>query len=138
MNALRIALFALALFVSGSVLARPPVPMTEVVEQAIATTSGNALPIEQIQQAIRTAAEGRKWVVSQQPDGVMVASLSWNANKHTIVVSIASTAERYTITYKDSINMRYGMEDGKPVIHPHYNKFVGELRDAIRVEFLKY
>ncbi len=137
MNALKVALFALALFVSGSALARPPVPMTEVVEQAIATTSGNALPIEQIQQAIRTAAEGRKWVVNQQPDGVMVASLSWNANKHTIVVTIASTAERYTITYKDSINMRYGTEDGKPVIHPHYNKFVGELRDAIRVELMK-
>ncbi len=138
MNALKVALFTLALFLSGSVLARPPVPMTDVVKQAITTTSGNALPIEQIQQVIRTAAEGRKWVVSQLPEGVMQASLSWNANKHTIVVTIASTTDRYTITYKDSINMRYGMEDGKPVIHPHYNKFVAELCDAIRVELMKF
>ncbi len=138
MNALKVALFTLALFLSGSVLARPPVPMTDVVEQAITTTNGNALPIEQIQQVIRTAAEGRKWVVSQLPEGVMLASLSWNANKHTIVVTIASTTDRYTITYKDSINMRYGMEDGKPVIHPHYNKFVTELCDAIRVELMKF
>jgi hypothetical protein len=69
MNALRIALFALALFVSGSVLARPPVPMTEVVEQAIATTSGNALPIEQIQQAIRTAAEDGNGLSASSPTG---------------------------------------------------------------------
>jgi hypothetical protein len=68
----------------------------------------------------------------------MVASLSWNREQAHHRRSIASTAEPYTITYKDSINMRYGMEDGKPVIHPHYNKFVGELRDAIRVDFMKY
>ena len=138
MKPLKSVLFALTLLVSGSVLARPPVPMTEVVEQSVVTTSGKTLTIEEIQQATRTAAEGRKWVVSQQPDGNLVASLSWNANKHMIVVTIAFTPERYSITYKDSINMRYGKEDEKPVIHPHYNKFVGELRDLIRVELMKY
>ena len=138
MKILQIAAFALALLVSGSVLARSPVPITEVMDQPIATASGKTLTAEEALAAIRSAAEGRKWVVTPQDDGKLVASLSWNSNKHTIVVTITSSADRYSIAYKDSVNMRYGTQDGKPVIHPYYNRFVGELRDAIRVELMKY
>ena len=138
MKILQITVFALALLVSGSVLARPPVPMADVVDKPIATASGKALTAEETLAAIRSAAEGRKWVVTPQDDGKLVASLSWNSNKHTIVVTITSSADRYSIAYKDSVNMRYGTQDGKPVIHPYYNRFVDELRDAIRVELMKY
>lgn len=138
MKALKTILFALALIMSGSVMARPPVPMVDVVDQPVATASGKSLTAEETQDAIRSAAEGRKWVVTPTPDGKMVASLSWNSNKHTIVVTIMATAERYSIAYKDSVNMHYGMRDGQPIIHPYYNRFVDELRDAIRVELMKY
>jgi hypothetical protein len=138
MKALKSVLFALALIVSGSAIARPPVPMTDVVDQPIATASGKSLTAEETQAAIRSAAESRKWVVTPISDGKIAASLSWNSNKHTIVVTITPTAERYSIAYKDSVNMHYGVRDGQPVIHPYYNRFVDELRDAIRVELMKF
>lgn len=138
MKALRIVLLSLTMLLTGSALARPSVPLTDVVDQPIATASGKAITLEQVQEAIRAAAEARKWTVTPVAEGKLIASLSWNANKHTIVVDIAFSNERYSITYRDSVNMRYSAQDGKPEIHPHYNRFVGELRDAIRVELMKY
>ena len=138
MKSIRFILFALAVLASGSVLGRASVPVVDLVDQPVATASGKALTAEDVQMTIRAVAEARKWTVVTQPDGRLAASLSWNGNKHTIVINIACQPDRYSLTYKDSINMNYTTNlDGKPVIHPHFNRFVGELRDAIRVEFMK-
>lgn len=138
MKAFKFIVFALTILASGAVLARASVPVVDLVDQPVTTASGKALTVDEVQKAIRSAAEARKWVVVTQPDGRLAASLSWSGNKHTIVINIACQPDRYALTYKDSINMNYTTNlDGKPVIHPYYNRFVGELRDAIRVEFMK-
>ena len=138
MKALRFIAFALAVLASGAVLARASVPVVNLLDQPVTTASGKALTVEEVQKAIRSAAEARKWVVVTQPDGRLAASYSWNGNKHTIVINIACQPDRYSLTYKNSVNMNYATDlEGKPMIHPYYNRFVGELRDAIRVEFMK-
>ena len=138
MKAIKFIVFALAVLASGAVLARASVPVVDLPDQPVTTASGKALSVDEVQQTIRSAAEARKWVVVTQPDGRLAASYSWNGNKHTIVINIACQADRYSLTYKDSVNMNYATNlDGKAMIHPHYNRFVGELRDAIRVEFMK-
>ena len=136
MNRVKAFLFSLLLLASASVWARTPEPVVDLLDQSVATASGKAVTAEEVQQVVIRAAEAKKWLVTLQPDGKALASLSWN-NKHTIVVELVSKADRYSLTYNDSINMKYGLRDGKPVIHPHYNRFVGELRDAIHVELLK-
>ncbi len=137
MKKLATLLFSVLLMASASVCARSAEPVVDWVDQSVTTASGKALTTEELQKVLVRAAEAKKWLVTPQPDGKALASLSWNGGKHTIVVELTSTTERYSLRYKDSINMKYGMRDEKPVIHPHYNRFVGELRDAIRVELLK-
>jgi len=64
------------------------------------------------------------------------------------MVEIVYSADKYSVTYRDSINMNYHSEakyDSRlpnsganratgPVIHPAYNTWVQELKDAIRIE----
>ena len=57
--------------------------------------------------------------------------------KTWVGVLIACTADRYSIAYKDSDNMKYSPGDGQPLIYPYYNRFVGELNNAIRAELAR-
>ena len=136
MKRVQLVFLALALVVSASVMARTPEPIVDLFDQPVATASGKTPTVEEVQQALKHAAESKKWLVTPQADGKMLASLSWH-NKHTIVVELAGKAESFSISYKDSVQMNFRMRDEKPVIHPYYNRFVGELRDAIRVELMK-
>lgn len=134
MKLLKILMFALALLACAPAMARTPVPVVDFPDQPVSTASGKALAADQVVQAVRSAAVARKWVVTAAADGKLTASLSWNGNKHSISVLIACTADRYSIAYKDSDNMKYSPGDGQPLIHPYYNRFVGELNEAIRAE----
>ena len=103
MKVLKAALFVLALVVSGSAAARHPEPVVNYPALAVTVASGKSLSADQVKQLIRNAAEGKKWLVVNQPDGKQIASLSWSGDKHRISVEISSSAESYSIVYKDSI-----------------------------------
>jgi hypothetical protein len=137
MKVVKMALFLLAFAVSGTVFARTPEAVVNLVDQPVASASGKALTAEQVKQTIGKVAQDKKWIVTPMQNGKLNASLSWNGNKHTIVVEIACEADRYSVTYKDSVNMNYMVRDGAPVIHPFYNRHVNALRDAIRVEMMR-
>ena len=137
MKAIKMALFLITLAVSGMASARTPEPVVNLADQAVVPSSGKALTAQEVKQLISKVAQDKKWIVTPKQDGKLNASLSWNNNKHTIVVDIACEADRYSVTYKDSVNMNYMVRDGVPVIHPFYNRHVNVLRDAIRVEALR-
>lgn len=72
------------------------------------------------------------WRVSEPAPRVIEATLVVR-NKHTVVVLIPYTANKYSINYKSSTNMEYKTKtDGTTVIHPNYNKWVGILDKSIR------
>jgi hypothetical protein len=143
-------LVALALLASNAALARTPEPVRNFVDQPVATASGKAMSLEQVQAAIRTVAVQQQWIVGSNPNGSMVATKSWKA--HTIVVEIAANPDRYSLKYANSINMKYslsmcmqaascetrGIPDGTPIIHPYYNRYVTALNNGIRVELMRY
>jgi hypothetical protein len=58
-------------------------------------------------------------------------------NKHTIVVDISYSPNKYSLAYQNSINMNFKMQDSKPIIHPHYNRWVGDLLAQVRLEMGK-
>jgi len=116
--------------------AREAVPIVNYDDIAVATNSGKAPSAEQVKQAIIAAASNKSWSIAHQADGKLLATLIVR-NKHTIVVEIAYAADTYSLRYKDSINMKFDQRDGQPVIHPYYNRWVQELKDAIRIELLK-
>jgi hypothetical protein len=132
------ALLLLALAASGAAFARLPEPVVNLADQEVVAGSGKVLGVEEVERIIGKAAQEKKWVVAPPQENKIRASLSWRNNKHTIMIEIACAAGRYSIGYRDSINMNYTVRDGRPMIHPYYNRYVGELRDAIRVEALKF
>lgn len=145
MKTIKWLLFTITLVISGAVFARTSVPVVDFLDQPVATSSGKALTLGQVQDIIRKVAGEKKWVVTSNPNGVMLASLAWKANKHTIMVQITVTPDHYSIKYNNSINMKYeissgenGIPSGQQIIHPYYNRFVNELREGIRVELTKY
>ncbi len=133
---LTVAAFILFSFISFPALAREPVPIINYDAVQIVTTSGNKPQVTQVEQAIKTAAAANEWTLSNSEDGKLLATL-FVRNKHTVVVEITYDTEKYSLQYKDSINMKYGTQNGKPVIHPFYNRWVETLKEAIRVELLK-
>ncbi len=136
------------------VLARPAIardlaPVINYDNIAVVAGAGKTLTVERVKQAIQTGATARGWSIAQAADGKMVATLIVHS-KHSVSVEIGYTADRYSLHYKDSLNMKFAStapsrkngvgpavpteENGQPVIHPNYNKWVLQLRESIQVE----
>jgi hypothetical protein len=137
MRSMLLAAFILTFaLVATPAVGRETVPIINFDNIAIATSSGSAPGSEQVKQAIMKAGGARGWSIAHQAEGKLLATLIVR-NKHTIAVEIGYSAEKYSLMYANSSNMKYGQRDGQPVIHPYYNKWVQELKEAIRLELLK-
>lgn len=151
MKFLKIAFLVCVTIVSLNANARAPVPIINHANVLIATTSGKALQIEDVKKSISAAAVSKGWSVAHIADGSLLATLVVR-NKHTVVVKIDYDTTKYSINYHDSKNMKYGVinvqstvissnvdtsHNGQGEIHPFYNNWVQNLKDAIHSEFLK-
>ena len=136
MKTLNLAVLIIAATLSLSALAREAVPIINHDNLLVATNSGKPTSAAQVKQAIQTAAGTKNWSVSAQAGGKLLATLNVRS-KHTVMVEITYTANKYSLRYQDSSNMKYGDRDGQAVIHPFYNKWVQEFKEAIRIELLK-
>jgi hypothetical protein len=122
----------------GPVNARAPVPVVNLENESIAAASGKALTLDDVAKALRQAAPVRGWRIEDGGPGKAVATLEVRG-KHTIKVDISYTEKNISFKYKDSVNMKYASDDdGKPVIHPFYNKWVQNLLGDIRVELGRF
>ena len=137
MNALKLILLFLALSISGLATARAPEAIENYPSVAVVAASGKALSVDEVRQVVLAAAAAKKWNVVSRADGTLLASLSWNNEKHTIVVEIVCSAGAYALRYKDSSNMNYAVLNDKPSIHPYYNRFVRDLNELVRIEAMK-
>lgn len=130
-------LLALALSL-GAVQAgaqRLPVPIVNHENVLAERAAGRAASAEDVKKAILVAAEatGRKWVISEPTPGVLVAT--YHVRTHTVVTEIRYAAGRFSVAYKDSVNMKYAPGgDGRGVIHPFYNQWVQDFVQAVRLE----
>jgi hypothetical protein len=149
-----VVLLAASALSAGTVLAqRPPERLVNYRNLPVATASGGAPEAAQVKQAILAAATvDPLWKVAGDTGGRLLATRSWR--EHSITVEIRYSRERYSLVYRDSTNMKYAPRmDGDsrdrnsarygvprtigPVIHPFYNRYVGELKEAIRAELQK-
>ncbi|WP_431098143.1 hypothetical protein [Polaromonas aquatica] len=123
-------------FVAGPASARWPMPIVNYPDIPVVTSSGAVPSAARVKQAIQAGATAKNWTVAQQADGKLQATLKVRG-KHTVIVQIAYTPEKYSLIYQDSIDMDYGQRNGEPVIHPFYNKWVADLKESIRGELVK-
>jgi hypothetical protein len=80
--------------------------------------------------AAADAAAKDGWTVNQTDRDSLSATTEWN-NRHVVQVKLTATPESVAISYLNSKELDYEIEDGVPHIHRGYNKKVGNLSDKI-------
>ena len=135
MNMLRRSAAVLALALLGlNAHARSGVPVADFENMPAIAASGQPASPAQIKAAIEAAAQHNGWTVTAPAPNHVVASLNVRG-KHTVVTDIDYTPGKYSVKYKDSVNMNF--DPSTRVIHPFYNKWVQGLVDAIRAEAVR-
>ena len=115
--------------------ARSAVPLVNYENIAIVTGSNKVADIDNVKQAIRLGAAVKGWKIEESADGSLTATIV--VRKHTVVVKINYEVNKYSIHYKDSVLMKYEVNNGQAVIHPFYNVWVENLKNDIDIELLK-
>ncbi|HRE15800.1 MAG TPA: hypothetical protein PLW86_01870 [Rhodocyclaceae bacterium] len=126
---------ALILTISAS-HAREAVPIVNYDAIAINTATGKTLTQADVKAAIIRAGSSQGWVMSDIAQDQLTGTLQVRG-KHTVVVTIRFSADKFSVAYKDSIDMKYAVFEGVPLIHPFYNKWVQTLINNIRIETQK-
>lgn len=138
MRALANILLIIAALAATAAHARSPVPIVARENVPLVTGSTTPADADTIRKTIvrAGATSVRKWDIVPAPDGKgLLATTRWD--NHMLVVRVESSGSSYSVRYEDSVNLKYSIKDGKPVIHPAYNKVVEDLINAIRAEMLK-
>ncbi len=115
--------FALLFGLAISITACKTMPVYNVDNAALPISSGHSL--EEVSAAIKRAGAGLGWQVKETTSGHNVGTLILRT--HTAIVDINYTTTSFSITYKDSTNLKYdGFE-----IHKNYNGWIQNLENAI-------
>ena len=103
-----------------------------VNDATINTVSSKEPAIEDVTRAIMSAATGSTpiWNMQVVKPGHIVATL--HNRSHMAAVDIQYTTKGYSITRKETTNLKYNAEDN--TIHPSYNKWIQRLDSNIRVK----
>lgn len=118
---LAIAASALVVLAVGCASVRP---INNVTNAPVVTNKPN-VTLDEVGKTIVRAGVGLGWQMREVKPGAIVGTI--NLREHTAVVDIAYTTKQYSITYKDSTNLRY---DGAN-IHNNYNGWVQNLSQRI-------
>jgi hypothetical protein len=124
-------LLATLLAASGALAARGGAPIQNYEDLPVVSGSGKPLTAEQVKSAIISGGARVRWSASVQPGNII--RLTYSPSSHSAVVDVAYTAETYSIRYANSVNLRYSPEGATGTIHPNYNKWVSNLRQAIEM-----
>jgi len=99
-----------------------------IQDAPITTATGKGVTLDQVTKAIIEAGTERKWSMAVVKPGLIVATL--NVRSHQAVVDIAYNTKSYSITYKDSTNLKY--DAGQNTIHENYRSWIQYLDNAIK------
>lgn len=144
-------------FLATGATAREAVPIIDYIDVPIITSTGKPITSDQARDAITVGALSKRWEIGRSPSQDLLSATLQVRGKHTVVVTIPYSTEKFSIRYQNSINMKYGLADpvssgstdihqpiaknstpqGTPTIHPFYNNWVRDLLQAIQAELRK-
>ncbi len=104
------------------------VPIYNVSDAPVVSTSRRALSASQVRSAIITAGTSLGWRVADAGSGRLEGTL--NLRTHTAVVDIPYSGAKYSILFKRADNL----EATGSTIHKNYNGWVQHLDRQIRTE----
>jgi hypothetical protein len=117
---------------------RTLVPVIQFENQSWSAPAGKVLSEEQVREGIVKAIQTHRaekefaWQLDSDTPGKLGASVLVRG-KHTVRVSISYTSSNFSVVYLSSDNMKaQKISNGATMIHPAYNRWVGDLVTAIR------
>ena len=102
-------------------------PVIKNVDNAPIVASNPNYDLSEVTNAIQQAGISKGWQMKEETPGHMVATLY--IRSHVARVDITYTLDDYSITYKDSTNLKF--DPVKNTIHGRYNSWVQNLKNAI-------
>ena len=121
----------LGLIIAAGILlvaACAPAPVLNISKAPVQTVSGHKASLDEVGNAITRAGVALGWQMQTVKPGNIVGTL--NLRGHTAVVDITYDTKTYSITYKDSTNLKYNGEK----IHKNYNSWIQNLDRDIRAQ----
>lgn len=97
------------------------------VENAPINASNPNYDLADVTKAIQRAGAGLGWQLKEQTPGHIVGTLYLRS--HVAVVDITYTLDEYSISYKDSQNLKFNPANN--TIHKNYNGWIQNLTRAI-------
>jgi len=101
-------------------------PIYNVTGSPVATSSGKAASMQEVQSAIVRAGAALGWQITPEKPGQMTGRLALRT--HQAVVDINYDTKQYSINYRDSVDLN--AKDGQ--IHRNYNGWIQNLDKGIR------
>lgn len=80
---------------------------------------------QDVRKAVRNGLLGRGWLVNEEKDGSVTATL--NVRKHTAKVEVTYDKSQIRIKHLSSTNLNEEIEDGQKVIHRNYISWLNNL-----------
>lgn len=102
------------------------------VDMPVKTASGAPPSLVEVHDAIVNAASSvpvRPWGMTDAGQGKLIGRMQTGRRGHVIVLDIAYSPQRYSISYRNSVHMNYRASD--QTIHTSYNVWVRELVEHI-------
>ena len=123
----KIILISLALVVALGIGCRMSL-IKNIADEPMSFNTDKKPSMEEVEKAIIRAGASLGWRIKSQSSGNLNGVL--RIRKHTAIVDIKFDTENYSITYKDSTNLKY---DGTN-IHSNYNGWIDNLSNAINAQ----
>jgi hypothetical protein len=99
------------------------------------TGSGKPATAEEIRRAFMVGGARRGWTFADAGPGKM--TLTVVVRTHTLVMDLAYEDGKYSLKYKDSIDLDYREQDGKRTIHRNYVNWNNNLMNDARAELMR-
>jgi hypothetical protein len=99
------------------------------VYEEVSSFSSKPISAATLEKAFRTCSVARGWKFTRVAPGKLVGQLNVRS-KHYIEVEIAYNAKAYSISYRNSKNMRYNAAE--KTIHKRYNSWVTNLSNDVQ------
>lgn len=128
MKLMRLSVLLIGILCLAAVGCRGGGQVYNVKDAPITTATGKAVTLDQVTKAIIEAGAERKWSMAVVKPGHIVGTL--NVRTHQAIVDIAYTTKSYSITYKDSNNLKYDVKQN--TIHENYRSWIQYLDNAIK------
>ena len=103
-------------------------PVFELRNAQVPRSVGSA---EQVSEAIQRAGFQLGWRITEVRPGRLEGAL--DVRDHHVIVDIPYSATRYSILYRESLNMLY--DDKRKTIHNKYDNWIRNLNKQIRAEW---